>query len=103
MSSREQGTQGAEAGGGHGADMQCREFVDFLMDYLDGLLPEPTRAVFEEHIGLCPPCQAYLDTYRDAVRMGRRVCRDGEPAPDGAPEELVRAILAARRGKGDVG
>jgi predicted anti-sigma-YlaC factor YlaD len=99
MSSREggAGSGGAGAGGEDCLAMDCRELVDFLMDYLDGRLPDATREVFEEHIGLCPPCQAYLETYRDTVRMGRCVCRDGESAPADAPEELVRAILAARR------
>ena len=42
--------------------MTCRELVDFLMEYLDGALPEDSLRVFEEHVGFCPPCKAYLDT-----------------------------------------
>lgn len=78
--------------------MNCREFVDFLMSYIEGDLDdEPTR-VFEEHMRLCPPCETYLDSYRETIRLGRLACRDEDgPPPGDAPEQLIRAILAARR------
>jgi len=78
--------------------MTCRELVDFLMDYLDGELADDPRRVFEEHIGFCPPCKAYLDTYRATMTMGKSACSDPEgPVPDDVPERLVEAILAARK------
>ncbi len=77
--------------------MNCREFVDFLMSYLDGELePESTR-VFEEHMFLCPPCLTFLDTYKDTIRLGRFACEEHGPAREEVPEELIQAILAARR------
>jgi len=81
--------------------LSCREFVDFLMEYLDGELGEGERRVFEAHIGDCTPCGTYLETYRETVRLGRSVCRESadpatDPVPEDVPEELVRAILAAR-------
>lgn len=78
-------------------EMTCRELVEFLMDYLDGELPEESRRVFTEHLGLCPPCQAYLDTYRDAIALGKGACAEPEgKVPEDVPEALVQAILAAR-------
>ncbi len=78
--------------------MNCREFVDFLMDYLDGVLSAAQREIFEEHMDDCPACVTYLDTYRETVRLGREICPDPEgPVPDGVPEDLIQAILAARR------
>lgn len=77
--------------------MRCREFVDFLMSYLDGELePEPAR-VFEEHMRLCPPCMTFLDTYKDTIRLGKFACREEGPPPEEVPEALIQAILAARR------
>lgn len=77
--------------------MTCREFVEFLISYLDGDLKASPRAVFERHMGLCPPCGDYLDTYRDTIRLGQFACREAEGAPpEDVPEELIRAILAAR-------
>ncbi|MDH3212524.1 MAG: anti-sigma factor [Myxococcales bacterium] len=78
--------------------MNCREFVDFLMDYLDDTLPGRQRAALAEHMDECPDCEVYLETYRETVRLGRRICRDPEgPVPEDVPEGLVEAILAARR------
>ncbi|MFQ5416333.1 MAG: anti-sigma factor family protein [Myxococcota bacterium] len=77
--------------------MNCREFVDFLMDYLEGELPKGQRETFDSHMEACPSCVLYLDTYQKTIRLGRSLCDDpdGPPPPD-APERLVAAILAAR-------
>lgn len=77
--------------------MTCRELVDSLMDYLDGVLPEPERLCFEEHLGECPDCVAYLASYREAVRLSKEACAVGDSIPAAVPEDLVRAVLAARR------
>jgi len=77
--------------------VNCRQFVEFLMGYVDGELPERQRGVFEQHMADCPSCVTYLDTYRETVRLGRQLCADPEGAvPDDVPETLVRAVLAAR-------
>ena len=81
------------------ATVTCREFADFLMDYLSGSLPAPERVTFEEHLGECPDCVAYLSTYRQTIELGKAACRAADPVPSEAPEELVRAILAARAPK----
>ena len=70
--------------------------VEFLMEYLDGGLGEGERRVFEEHIGDCPACVNYLDTYRETVRLGKGVCSPEAEVPPDVPEELVQAILSAR-------
>ena len=78
--------------------MNCREFVDFLMAYLDGELPDEQRTTFDAHMGDCPACVRYLDSYRETVRLGKCLCDDPDgPAPADAPEPLVRAIIEARR------
>ena len=77
--------------------MTCRELVDFLMDYLGGELPENQRAVFAEHLDICPPCLAYLKSYEQTVALGRQVCEPDGDVPEDCPEELVKAILAARQ------
>lgn len=77
-------------------DVTCRELIEFLDDYVAGTLPSPQSAAFEEHLRLCPPCVNYLTGYKDAIRCAKAAfnCGKAEPAP--IPDELVRAILAAR-------
>jgi len=76
----------------------CKELVEFLMDYLDGMLPGLQRACFEEHLAECPDCVAYLASYQEAIRIGKEACTVGDDSvATDIPEDLVRAVLAARR------
>lgn len=77
--------------------MTCREIADFLMDYFDAELPHAVRAEFERHLEHCPPCVNYLKSYATTMQLTRRAyCEDAADCPD-VPEELVKAILAARK------
>jgi anti-sigma factor RsiW len=49
-------------------EMSCRDLVELVTEYLEGTLPPPDRLRFEEHLGMCPPCQTYLDQMRDTLR-----------------------------------
>jgi anti-sigma factor RsiW len=84
--------------------MNCREFVDFLMAYLDDELDESVRAVFEAHLGDCRRCVSFMQTYEKTIELGRHAREAGEagdgPIPEDAPIELVDAILAARKSIG---
>jgi len=74
--------------------MNCREFNEFLMAYLDHELPLETLREFERHVGLCPPCLAFLESYRTTIHVGKIVCAHPEdPVPADVPEKLVQAIL----------
>jgi anti-sigma factor RsiW len=79
----------------------CREFVDFLDDYLARRLETLQVAEFNNHLSGCPPCVAYMQTYRDSISLGKTaVTRSDEPVPETIPEDLVAAILAAREKAG---
>lgn len=78
--------------------MTCRELADFILDYLSGELPPGVAREFERHLDECPNCVHYLRNYEDAVRAGRAAYRDAdEDVQADVPEELVQAILEARR------
>ena len=78
--------------------MTCREFVDFLADYLSGELRPETQSAFEDHLAHCPSCVVYLNTYRDTQVLARAALEGpGTALPEEVPEDLVRAILDARR------
>jgi len=79
----------------------CREVHDFLMAWLDDELEPEVGARFEAHVEACPCCKHYLDSYRETIALGRTAfepCADvaEQPHPD-LPDELVKAVLAARR------
>ena len=75
--------------------MNCREFVDFLMAYLNDELPAGQRDAFRRHIDDCPPCINFLDTYEETIRLEKEAYRDIDC--DEMPPQLVKAILAAKQ------
>jgi anti-sigma factor RsiW len=50
----------------------CKECLDLLADYLDGELDSNTAQSLEEHFQDCPPCIAFLNTYKSTSK----ICRD---------------------------
>ncbi|HEV2440658.1 MAG TPA: zf-HC2 domain-containing protein [bacterium] len=48
-------------------EMTCRELVELVTDYLEATMPGADRDRFEEHLGQCPPCRAYLDQMRQTI------------------------------------
>ena len=77
--------------------MTCREFADFMADYLACELADPVRAAFDRHLALCPNCRRYLAGYEATVKLGQAAFDDGDAAiPADVPEDLVKAILDAR-------
>jgi predicted anti-sigma-YlaC factor YlaD len=75
----------------------CREFADFMDDYLANELSPAAKAELDHHLSLCVNCRNYLTGYEQTVKLGKAAFDDesGE-LPLDVPEPLVRAILAAR-------
>ncbi len=78
--------------------MTCREFAEFMSDYLGGELPSDVRARFDDHLARCANCRRYLASYDESVKLGKHAYDYGlAELPAEVPEDLVQAILAARR------
>ena len=78
--------------------MTCRELADFIIDYRDGALADDVREKFDRHLTRCPNCRRYIAAYETTVSLGRRAFadRDATAEATGAPEDLIKAILASR-------
>ncbi len=76
-------------------ELTCREFVNFLHAYIDQDLSAERLAVFDRHLSVCPDCTGYLDGYRKT--MGLSVAALSELSEREIPEDLVKAILEARK------
>ena len=78
--------------------MTCREFADFMLDYLTGELSEAVKTRFEDHLRVCENCQRYLESYRQSITLGKQAFTDrDEILSPQVPERLIQAILSARR------
>jgi anti-sigma factor RsiW len=70
--------------------MSCRELVELVSAYFDGVLPDDVRAAFEQHVRLCPSCELYLAQMRATIRLAHD-SRQLEEQPE------VAALLAEFR------
>jgi hypothetical protein len=76
---------------GGASDIECREIAALLGDYFDGTLPSHTRELIEFHIDGCPPCVAFVNTYRGTIAATRTL-------PDAPmPAELRKRLLNVLR------
>ena len=44
--------------------MTCKETIELLCEFLEATLSPELAAEIERHLADCPPCRAYLNTYR---------------------------------------
>ncbi len=64
-------------------ELTCKELIlDYLADYLDKALSPDVVTDFERHLADCPPCMAYLNTYKKTRDLTRQAI------PQAMPEEL---------------
>jgi hypothetical protein len=77
-------------------EIECRQMAALLGDYLAGTLPRRTAELLEWHIDGCPPCVAFVNTYRGTIRATRTVLGDVE-----IPPELKKRLLAVLRAQRD--
>lgn len=65
----------------------CREAVELMAAYLDGVLPPADQARLEGHLAECPHCSEYLAQLRVTIdALGHA---EPEDLPDEAVDELV--------------
>jgi anti-sigma factor RsiW len=72
-------------------DLECREVVEAVTDYLDGAMAPDDRLRFDHHLALCEGCQAYLEQLRTVIRVA------GRPVADAVPSETMAGLLRAFR------
>ena len=57
-------------------ELTCREFVELVTDYLEERMAPAERARFEEHVAICPGCEAYLEQLRVTIAALGRLPRE---------------------------
>lgn len=54
-------------------ELVCREAVELVTEYLEGMLPPAERERFEAHLAECPGCCDYLAQMRATIALLGRV------------------------------
>ena len=49
-------------------EIVCRELVDLVTPYLEGVLPADELALVERHLDSCDGCRTYVDQMRLTIR-----------------------------------
>ena len=44
--------------------VRCREFVELVTDWEEGVLGDDEKVALEEHMAVCPPCVEYVRQLR---------------------------------------
>ncbi len=57
--------------------LACREAVELVTDYLEGVLSPRERRRFESHLAACPHCRTYLEQMRATIAAAGRVEPEG--------------------------
>ncbi len=73
---------------------RCQECIDLLVDYLEGELPPERARALDIHLEMCPPCVAFVRTYKGTVDVARKLPVDEVP-----PELTQRLIDFLKREK----
>ncbi|MEM1206174.1 MAG: zf-HC2 domain-containing protein [Acidobacteriota bacterium] len=88
-------------------DMTCKDFVDQLIDFIEGGLAEDACRLMREHQELCPPCLDYAESYRAtaALAAGAYVEQEAPALPEDFAAKLLKACCegVAEGSKSDEG
>ena len=76
-------------------DLECRELVELVTDYLEDALAPDERVRFERHLSGCDGCTAYLGQLRATLRAAGRLTE--RSLPDGAWDRLLDAFRSWKR------
>ncbi len=76
--------------------LTCRELVELVTEYLDGSLSRRDRARFDGHIAGCPNCTAYLEQFRETIRLTGTL--RVEDVDDAARDELLETFRSWKDG-----
>ena len=72
-------------------ELTCRELVELVTDYLEGVMSPEERARFEQHLVICDGCRSHMDQVRTTLQLL------GHLTEDRIAPEAQRDLLAAFR------
>jgi anti-sigma factor RsiW len=76
--------------------LSCKELVELVTAYEEGVLPVGERSRLEEHLTECPDCAEYLAQFRRTVAAVGLAAPELERTP--AVTELLRVFRDWKRG-----
>jgi anti-sigma factor RsiW len=75
-----------------GDEIVCRELVELVTPYLEGVLPADEVAAIERHLEGCHGCQTYVEQMRQTIRAIGHIPH--EPITRTARDEVMAIFRA---------
>lgn len=80
-------------------ELTCKELVELLTEYLEGVLPPMERHRFEEHLAGCQGCRNYLQQMRETIRLTGQLT---EEAIEPQAKETLLQVFRTWKNSGEV-
>ena len=75
-------------------NITCREFEEFVNDYIDGSLPFFKKMKVSLHLMMCRDCKSYIAAYRKSMELGKKFFENPDAAlPEDIPEDLISIVM----------
>jgi anti-sigma factor RsiW len=82
-------------------ELTCREFVEWVTDYLEGVLPANERKRFEAHLAQCSSCPHYLEQIRETIQAVGKLADTLDEVTPQARAELLNMFMRLKDEKAD--
>lgn len=76
-------------------EVRCREVVEVLTDYLEGVLPVGDRVALEQHLLICEGCTSFLAQLRTSIALTGALHQ--EEIPPALMETVLRLYQRRQR------
>jgi anti-sigma factor RsiW len=77
--------------------ISCREVVEIVTDYLDGVLAPEMLGRLEVHLAACDPCRVYIEQIRTTRRLAAAAEAEAELEHRPDRDALLAAFREFRR------
>jgi mycothiol system anti-sigma-R factor len=78
--------------------MECRKLLEELSNYIDHNIDPGVCDEIEKHIDGCSPCQVFIETLRETVKIFKENCPQKD-VPEKAKARLRERLLDIKKSK----
>jgi anti-sigma factor RsiW len=71
---------------------ECQRTKKLLYEFVEHELPQDAQHKLEKHLGDCPACLDYVESYRATIELTHRHCLPDRPMPDSLRQKLHEFI-----------
>ena len=75
--------------------LTCKQFDEFMIDYIEGNLPLWQRISCLLHVRMCRKCARFVEQYKHVILLEKNAyAKPDDSIPEEVPEELLKAALS---------